>query len=1007
MKKLEYSNLIDERLNKTNLKYELIDNTYLKDLNSYLPIFLKYLWENPKFIAKLLLNSDISDIKNCLAPFFMNNFYENILSSYYIEDNLMYVLTLLLKNEINNLKNCDSTDTFLNDNSPCKYLLSQIKKKNDVQGFFKSVIYDVVENLEIRYSGSKLNFEIEQKLKEIQSHTNKKKNKVQKTTNDDLNTLNFNRKFSFNNLDVSYMASNPNYSKKESDNEKFVSKYLPDMSKKDLEKQLESYKDDKNMVEYINKQIDQCKKNEEIFSNKELFDSIYRTNFPEYIFGLYQMEFMRVIEFIDKIFENLENNILLLPYSLKCLCKIISILLSKKFPEITTTQKNSFIANFFFKIIFSPIFNNPSIQALINDFIISENSLNNFSVISFIINQLVSGKLFTNKNYTPFNWYFLEKMPFIYNLFEQITNVTLTPFIEKLVNNELDENYKYNYFDENEEEVMFHRSICYNLDIIYTLLININKNKNKLFNNNTYILLEKTLEKLNGKKISELIDKLRDSNDYEIVKEIKNPKSKKIEYIEVKKRKKLYFFLNTQLIWNNNYKKLFSINQKSSNFKIKELDDIKNEENIFKNNIIKVKNYLSCLLCNYRLIKKNDFNISKTLNTIDILNEIKIFMNSSNFVIDGSIPSEWYSNALFEYIKVIPKDYIENDYKKLYSELESDINDSIKELDFEALSVCMDKMKFIHRGMSYYEQAITSIIDIQQNEKAKQIIENEVIPVEIKFLYSNTQKYFSITKTKINKLKILDDMVYEDSKIKGIVCPTIESFAGLFPNLCQYELLNINPFDIMKELKIPEKLLDYFKSTKIYLTKTQKNSNLNEIENISNKIYDYIMNKLHKKLFPSSPDEKDINIYNNCVALSWTEPKHFIKGKTNYVYDTFLPDVMKYIKQIESVKSPRKKLLNLSKIFDSILNLERFNGGNEQQGIDDIILILNYAIIKSRPTQLYNNARYMELFIGENINRLEGNQLIQLLAICEFIDTISYEKLFGVTKEEFDKKFRR
>jgi hypothetical protein len=586
-------------------------------------------------------------------------------------------------------------------------------------------------------------------------------------------------------------------------------------------------------------------------------------------------------------------------------------------------------------------------------------------------------------------------MPIIYNLLDQITNVSLNPFIEKLINDELEENFNYNYFEENEDEVMLHRSICFKLENIDSLLENMNKNKDKLFPNEDDEM-RRTVIRLRSKRLKEMFDKLINHEEYEIIAEI-NPKSKK--KIETK-RKKLYFFLNTKLIWNDNYKKLFSI-KKTTNFQIEELKNTENEEDILKNNVIKVKNYFSTLLCNYRKIKKNDFNMENSLNTENILNELKIFMNSSNFVIDGSIPSEWYVNALLEYLKKIPSFYSENEYEKLYSELEIEINNSIKELDFEALSACMDKMKFSQRCENYYDRAKTSILDIQQNEKAKQIIENEIIPVEIKFAYSNYEKYFSITKTKINKLKILDDMVYQDNKKNSVICPTIESFTKSFPILCEFN--SIHPFKILKDLKIPEHLLNYIRSTKIYLSKTQKNVNSKDIENISNKIYDYIMNQLYKKIFPLE-ENKDKQIFDNCILLSWTEPKHFIKGKTNYVYDTFLPDVIKYIKKIEIEKSPRKKILNLTQVFKSISNLEIFNGGEGAQGVDDTILILNYAIVKSRPKHIYSNTQYMELFIGEKEQKLEGNQLIQLLSICKTIYGINYSKLYNITEEEYNRK---
>ena len=63
---------------------------------------MNYLWENPKIVANLIINSKKEDIQTNIAPLIVNNFYENILSSSYIEDQLLYVFGMVLKNEIDN-----------------------------------------------------------------------------------------------------------------------------------------------------------------------------------------------------------------------------------------------------------------------------------------------------------------------------------------------------------------------------------------------------------------------------------------------------------------------------------------------------------------------------------------------------------------------------------------------------------------------------------------------------------------------------------------------------------------------------------------------------------------------------------------------------------------------------------------------------------------------------------------------------------------------------------------
>ena len=87
------------------IKIELInmkdeEGIYLKELNIYIIKFLNYLFLQPKLTANILSWANMKDIKENLAPFVGNYFYENFLSPYYIQDNLLYVITILLQKEI-------------------------------------------------------------------------------------------------------------------------------------------------------------------------------------------------------------------------------------------------------------------------------------------------------------------------------------------------------------------------------------------------------------------------------------------------------------------------------------------------------------------------------------------------------------------------------------------------------------------------------------------------------------------------------------------------------------------------------------------------------------------------------------------------------------------------------------------------------------------------------------------------------------------------------------------
>ena len=159
--------------------------------------------------------------------------------------------------------------------------------------------------------------------------------------------------------------------------------------------------------------------------------------------------------------------------------------------------------------------------------------------------------------------------------------------------------------------------------------------------------------------------------------------SKKKQILE-KKMKNIQYFHISQLLFNDKYEKIFSLEQKNPYYHIKEL---KNKEMANQNNVIKAKNFISTILYNYRMLVKSDFGEGKTDNTNSILRELKFFMKSSNFLIDGNIPSEWYISALLEYLQKLPEKYKDNDYELLYKELKNELINSINLYNFNDMSI--------------------------------------------------------------------------------------------------------------------------------------------------------------------------------------------------------------------------------------------------------------------------------------------------------------------------------
>ena len=225
IEKLKVMNMISDRENQDDKQLILIDEkdekNILDNLKLYLPHLMFSLWENPKIMASILQNADINDVKNYLANFIVNNFYENILSPYFIEDNLIYVLTLLLDEEINSLLYIKQHINFLDDT--CSgYLLEELRKKKDIQIFFKNVITESIENLEINFSNVRFDFNIDKMNSNYLEELSK-----------NMKSENFYLKSNFKEKDIEGIN---NIKIKPNDSVMFNAKYMSLLNKQSLEK---------------------------------------------------------------------------------------------------------------------------------------------------------------------------------------------------------------------------------------------------------------------------------------------------------------------------------------------------------------------------------------------------------------------------------------------------------------------------------------------------------------------------------------------------------------------------------------------------------------------------------------------------------------------------------------------------------------------------------------------------------------------------------------------------
>ena len=950
--KLDIKNAYSERFTQEDVIYKLIaeqeaQNSILEKINIYIPLFMVELWKNPASISKILLNADIGDIKKNLAPFIVHHLYENIPSlNHHNEDQLIYIISLILKEEINSLKSIDSS--FLNETC-AGIVLEELNKKREVKFFFKNILLEIIKKLEYTYSSEKIIFE------------------PTKITEDILNNK------------IPMKIESKEFEK---EIKSYNIKYLFSLfDKEELNKKiLEST--DKEMKEFLQNKIVEIESSPNKYSNENLLGFLYFDieKYQNYL-NYYMSSFIQVIDVINILFANLLNNSESLPYSIKCICKIISMFIKKKFPKQTKIEQNKFLTIFFFQKLLFPLLKEPDLNLFINEYIISDSTKNKIQSLLKILNNLIFGNLFENNHFSPFNWYIIEKMPNLIEFLDKISDIKLPNFIEKLINDDLPDNYEYDYFKENPDEIIMFRNICYNIEELYSLIINAEKCKDNISISN------------------KIIGKLK--SNIKLVEKIMNKK----EYLEIEQENSADNFskfkrvINCFLLTNSFYsKKLDNLIPKKNNkkfFNLKELKQIENEEQRTQNQIIKIKNYLCSLLYNNQILSLNNFKKEKISNLNNILKELKNHLNQqSNNNNNEYIPFKWYIDSLLQYLPTLPNNLIENDFEELLNELEKDLIDSIKRIDFDELSKFIEYSKEIENEKYYYENIKKILYDINLNEKAKTIIKNECFSVNI----NEDKNIYDFFKN------ILEEENFSNLFIKykheNRISNTIKSFINNFPKLTKYQMgANEDFFDNMIKKNV-DKIIDNY-SIIIYKTLKKNNiANENNITNIYDRIYDYIMEQLYNKLFPDILTN-DIDILKNCIKHRWIEFQNLNKDNKNYIFDNYLPDSINYLKQFEKEKSPRKKLLHLNELFNCIYNLGKFNN-DKVDGADDEMFLLNYTFIKAVPERIFSNCKYTELFIGEKRLGVEGSQLAKLSSICEKVQHLKYEDLDKVTESDYN-----
>ena len=968
---------------------------------SYLAVkdFLKYLRKYPEIMYKIIKSADKKFFTYHFNYFIINNFFEDILFPHNISNEFIYLIELLLKDLISNIDNpIDFVKKY--ENSNLFYLINGLIYKKEIKIYFNSIISNVIEDYSSSGKSSKvLLFEVGELNNFIKNRdinckslmrksdlTKNKEKEIKLEKKEYVDSLNNIFRMRFNSYENSSIDSLYNFeeevlsAKNSEENEEFVRKYLQELNKGDLKKIIQNkHNKDNRLKEYIQYQLLNMSKNDNLFSNNVFLEKVQKSKESEKILYFYGRNFVIVINIINQILELIQINICLIPPIIKNILKIFVDTLKIKFPNIKNFELYINVATLLIKLI-NNCFSKIEYNSLISSTLFSSRIKRNMNVIISIFSDLFSLKLYKSEeksDYTPFNLYFLDKFNILFDIFEKLLDFNKStkkfPFIHnKIVN--IDNNISYT-----KDKLFSSISICYNVEDI-TNLLNIIKHN-----------LDYILEKQSSYPVKEF----------------------RIIYEKLRDNKEIFKFLKEKDISTINYYYLFEIDFYNPNdniikkslcpiFKIENEEKKLSKKDKNKSEFISAQNLLSELLMN--ITELDTIEISNSNNLKHILNDISLYLQHKYNIMDNfffsegehkmQVPLEWYITSFSKLLEKVDSKYNKKEYEKFLSKFKKYIENSIEEYKFLYIEQLSHSLNTIKKCKEEHKEMQKILGKISINNQIVDFINNEIIEVEIKFKYDEKEKYLNINKK--NKNSVNDsNIIFDNTKI----CYNILEFIQNFPDLNFIQkIYNINLFDIEKKINVGESLNYYFHIlNKCIIQKFNEKIR----DEVLIKTKKYIFEKIYSKTFPKYKENNDLIIIKKISSLSWVKPEHF--NLYDFDFDSIISITTGYFKQINKQHSPIDKLNIIHKLFEIIFNALKYIKG-ENFTNEDISNICLYIIIKSKPEKLYSNLKYLEIF--ENKNMLDNSQ-IYLKELKEGYDNIlklNYESFKGMSEDDYNNK---
>ena len=979
-----------------------------------------------------------------IVPFLCHFFYENFYSESTEQEELLNIIYLLLEKEVDNLYT-PSIHSFLNSGFLGKFLL-EFANRHEIKCYINHVIQNLIKDLESS-NGEYDPIDLLTILTENDCNNNNNQNKFSKKRSDN----NYELRQTLSSLsDVKKHMSSPSVVNDfrssaglpliqrttslriapltEKIHEDYDCKYA--LNESALRRLLET-STNPLVKDIIIKHLRICRNSSknDLFSFMNYLNELNKindmqsSNIIDDVIKKHNRGINTIKGFIENVFLNLSND-RIIPYSIKCICKMIKVLMQKKFEDISQFEINIFICEFLLGKLILPLLLNPDINELGCDLLITMGTRKNCLNIYHVLKKISRGELFSNENdphLTIFNRFIVDQVGSLSKYIDKFTTVKLPSQLERLVDTFCSNskeaiqqrvNVSYDYFKENPNDFMQHQSICFQLNELLTFIDVVHANRNKFVDVGYSKEFEISFKSLHEFKdfFQRKLTATKGKDYYVLINDIFTPEKKQL-------------LINKETVM-----KLPSVS----------VDEIK-----------ELKYAITLLLSHMELLPHSDW-VVNDLPTQDCFDSIcqgvRCYKNISN---ERGIPLYWYGLYILNKLDVIPQNYKENDYQLLYDEIMKETETKItllKELtDFLTMQVT-SKFRYLQQKINITKQTLEKMKLTELNIKTLKFISNE--PIEICLMSWQEQKEYKIKDKDLRDEAPKDDrqlliertMYCVHSKLKVsndallYHCNTIEDFAMKLK--CYDEIYE----DINEEfhhtkvdeivqtylIEVEEKLhkhsdfiveedtpqynpllstdtcLDLCRDS-IVVHPTQPQISLSELH--QKKALELIKNYILKQIALNETIIKkyhaeDSSNFALCTCYNFLHPIDNLNISKKVFNNDIFNVILSHMTKMDLMKTPQQIMNEFGLAVGLMSSLITFTTGDQAQA-DDLIGLTVYAIIRVQPRRLIWNSKFTKYFLSDNDKMTDlGYNLTQIKTSVEFIKSIN-DKVVHMDKNTF------